>query len=135
MKKTIQKKCIELWHTIQKQNLETRAINIMLVEYAEANRKFANGEIVAICDKESNQEIGRGIVNDVMTMVTLDGLWLKDYHIDKKFNDDIEFLKYEIFAMKKDGTKSTKHFFENPHWISDINSYGNAVIIKKINSK
>jgi hypothetical protein len=106
----------------------------MLENYAQANRKFHNGEIVAVCDRDSHQEIERGVVADVMTLVKLDALWLKDYSDNDKFNKDIEYLRYEIFALKKDGTKSTKHFYQIPHFISDVNGRGNSVYIKKIES-
>jgi hypothetical protein len=128
MKTEIQNKCGELWLLIQKENELKRELNLELQNYAETNRKFANGEVVMICDRESDREIGKGMVTDVKTFVHLEPLWLKEYADGKKFDADIDNLRYEIYAVKKDGTQSNKHYFHSPHFIGDTKKWSDVYI-------
>jgi hypothetical protein len=132
MKTDIHNKCKELLElTNRKANLE-KEITSNLQEFAEEHRKFSNGELVLVCSRDTDEEIGIGMVVDVKTYIHLDTLWLKDYSDNAKFDKDIENLRYEIFAVRKDGTQSTKHFFQSPHFIGESNMRGDCYI-KKLN--
>lgn len=133
MKEQIKNKCNELYSLLQKEDELIKQLNSELKDYAEINRKFAKGEIVSICDRETDREIGQGMVADAKTFVILERLWLKDYADGKRFDADVDNLRYEIFALKKDGTQSSKHYFQSPHYIGDgVNRKFSDVYIKKI---
>jgi hypothetical protein len=133
MKEQIRSKCSELRSLLQQEDELKKEILLELKDYAETNRKFANGEIVLVCDRDTDREFGRGVVADVRTLINLDFFELNDYSDESKFNERIEHLRYEIYALKKDGTKSNKHFFHAPHYIGDIKKWSD-VYIKKIST-
>ncbi len=131
MKKEIQKECMNLWDLMQQELELKKQINIKLDNYSEANRKFSNGETIIIYSTITNKEVGRGIVASVCTHIHLDPLWLKGYSDFDYMDKDFE-LRYEIYAIKKDGTQSTKHFFHSPHFISENQNKGEWYITKII---
>ncbi len=136
MENTIQNKCIQLWEDMQAQMKLSNDIELMLKSYVEANRKFANGEIVLVCDRDTDKVISKGAVMSAKTFVRLEPLWLKGYTNDEKFNNEIKSLRYEIFAVKKDGTPAAKHLFHSPHFINDGESILKVsdVYIKKLDA-
>lgn len=74
------------------------------------NRKFADGERVHVYSRPDNEYIGEGICGSVKSSIIIRDLDLKDYFDDEKFNEALKTLRYEVFAIKKDGTTSTRHF-------------------------
>jgi hypothetical protein len=130
MKTEIKNKCNELLLLVQKDNELRNELNLALKKYAESNRKFSDGETVIICDKETGNEIGKGIVADVRACIFLDTIYLKSYSNGDEFDTAIDDLRYEIYAIKNDGTRSSKHFFCSPHFIGDTKRYSDFYIKK-----
>ena len=96
MKAGIQALCGILWDKMKQEDDMRKQINTVLFAYVEENRKFANGETVIVCDKDTDKEIGKGIVADACTYVRLEPLWLKDYSVTDKFNRDIERIRCKL---------------------------------------
>lgn len=133
MKDKIQSDCNKLHKLMQDVDALKADISKDISLYAEENRVFFNDEVVAVCDRDTDKEIGRGIVSSVRTLIHLEPIWLKSYTDFEKFSSDIDNLRYEIYAIKKDGTKSTKHFFHMPHFIgTNTNKKFSDVYIRKI---
>ncbi len=129
MKTEIQKECLTLWSLIQQEYILKEKINLKIEGYVNDNRKYANGETVKIFCTITNEEIGEGVVTSACTHIHLEPLWLKGYSDFEYMNKDFE-LRYEIHALKKDGTVSTKHFFQAPHFISENQNKGEYYIKK-----
>lgn len=126
-------KCNETYSLIQQQDKNIKQINELLVEYVKNNRSFSDGEIIVVCYKDTDQEIGKGIVGSAKSCLRLDAYSLRDYSTGKlNFTEELTTIRYEIFAIKKDGTKSSKHLFESPHYISGEKNKYSDIYIKKL---
>lgn len=132
MKTEIYSKCIELHKIVLHAFSVRNEIEKLHAEYIKANRKFADGETVMVCNAITHKEIGRGMVASASTYLHLDFMRLKDYADIKKFNNDIDCMCYEIYAIKADGTMSSKHFVQAPHFMTDNIDKWTDYYIKKL---
>lgn len=124
-----------LMETIDKALEIKLGINTLISEFIKENRKFADGERVSIYKMLSAEKIGEGIVASCATSLFLDNfqsIYLAEYKKKNKIFEALQRLRYEIMAIKNNGQVSSKHFFQIPHFITDIpNSHG-EYYIKKI---
>lgn len=98
-------------------------------EYCQANRGIPEGTIVEVFNMDTNQKVAEGVVGKVYNYVFFEDLYIKEY-VDKisRFEKDRDILRYEIFAIKKNGEKSEKHLFQHPHYIPVNTDRGNYYI-------
>ncbi len=115
---TIQHNCNNLLiHILRLENYQ-KEVEKNLQLYVEENREFIPGELVEVYDRDTDQKLGEGIVGNAATRVRLDKSNLEYYEKNSgKFNDALLDIRYEIFAVKKNGTPSSKHFFHIPHYV------------------
>ncbi len=119
----IKDKLLELWEATQKEFTLRMEINDLLKAWVEKNRKFRKGQMVFIYSILTHEKVGKGIVDDAKTFIDFDPLTLNRYKSHAgEFDHDLNWIRYQIYAVKADGTKSLKHFFESPHYISDNNN-------------
>ena len=132
LQEKIKKDLGALWEMIQAEVALKDEINKDLSAYVERNRRFAVGEVIWIYDVDTDTLMGRGVVGDAKTSINTEPLYLKEYIKNEDACEKrINLFRYEVFAVKKDGTKSTKHFFTHPHFLNDQKRHGD-VYIKKI---
>ena len=124
----------------KKANIALNWINDFKLAYAQANRKIANGEMVAVYrinqfHSEMEPEFfTNAIVGDCATSLFIsDGFDAIKYQDDAMLFKHISELRYEVFAMKKDGTKSAKHLFLHPHYLTLGKGKYADYFIKQIN--
>jgi hypothetical protein len=74
--------------------------------------------------------IATGIVGKIKSFLSTDFFDLKD--TDEGIKERISCIRYEIFAIKKDGTKSEKHIFPNHYYFQNGGRFSDGTTIKKI---
>lgn len=123
-KENIKHTVFKLWQATETAFLLSKEVNALLKIYCESNRKFKRGEIVAVYKSRNDEKIGEAMVAECRTYIFLDAMFLKRYFIDpQKLENDIDEISYELFAIKKDGSASSKHLFDAPHFVSESKNY------------
>lgn len=117
------------------QELNRKAISAMdemiaeAKEFVENNRKLQPGDVVEVLVLNDDKEptvLGEGIIgkckNIIMNDLNHASQTIITWKYYEKNKEDFETrwndLRYEVFARKKDGKASSKHFFENPHYMN-----------------
>lgn len=125
---------LKLLNGLREKALEMESeIRLELKDHAESNRIFHDGDIVEIFDALRGNKIGDGMVGDCRTSVFTDN-FIERYLVDdtnEKLNKDINHLRYEIYAIKKDGTRAKHHYFQIPHFITTNKERSNDYYIRK----
>lgn len=102
-----------------------KEIKSRLEKHSEGIRIHKSGDVVDVFSSLKGTKIGVGIVGECKTSVWVDD-FLHEYVMkdDKmeKLERDLNYILYEVFSVKKDMTRSSKHFFQSPHFLPDISS-------------
>ena len=127
MAKEVQRLMRSLQEIRKKENQIVSDIKKYCHSYAEKNRQFQRGEVVSIYNAINGKFIGHGMVDHVRNYIHT------DYPPEDltKIERDFTRLIYEIYAIKKDGTASSKHFFKFPHFIGTDKERSNDSYITK----
>jgi len=84
-------------------------------KHRDETREIQAGTCVAVFDC-NGKNLGVGVVAEAAIFV--DTSIISGYVKDAdKIQKDLDYISYEVFAIKKDGTVSTKHFFQAPHYM------------------
>ncbi len=117
----LQGELIELWHLKQGELDSIQRIRQYIQSQCEAHRKYSFGEIVSVYDID-NKHICDGVVGEVRSSIFMELLDIKAYALQiKDVNTYLSKLRYEIFALKKNGKPSENHLFRHQHMIYDRN--------------
>lgn len=128
MKEAIKKQLEEVHATMLKLAEQRKVLKELIGTYKEENRSFKKGERVIVCDRDTNKEVGQGIVTDCATYI---------FHSDahevgraiEKFGEALK-LRYEVFAIIRGGEISQKHFDGYQWFMPDAPRHGDFYIKK-----
>lgn len=126
----IQQAINELYALIKDKSNKEMQIQNMLKEYVNKHRIFQEGETVNVYT-DRGIFYCKGIIGHAKTSVYLDALSIKFSLQNDNFMQDLNGIVYEVFSVKKDGTRSEKHLFSSPHYLpSVISKYYDYYITK-----
>ena len=120
MKTTILNSLKTLETHLQKEIEIRKQIYFELNQYIAENAEFQTGDKVNIYDIDTNKFVGVGIVGNIKHILhsTLFLDYIKYTINPKNFDNIISCIKYEMFAIKKDGEKSNNHLFtKSPYMV------------------
>lgn len=98
------------------------SIKDKLNAYCVSNSIHKAGDIVKVFNSLNGKCIGKGIIGNTKTLV-ITGVGSTLYSNISEIEKDLKCIVYEIFDIRKDGTRSAKHFFTHPHFIPDFSSF------------
>lgn len=121
----------ELWSNYQRQYEIEKELIAHFNELATRDALFKIGEVVDIFDEDVR--LGSGIVNKIFHGLNYgwDAFYVKDYvEHPEKFEEMLTDIRYNVRAIKKDGTMSDRNAFQRTSYGHKKGKYSRPYIDK-----
>lgn len=87
--------------------------------FTQDNRELQKGDKVEVFLSHDNSSLGFGIIGAAKVFIKgNDCIQVEVFSANaEEIEIELKRIFYEVFAVKKDGTASAKHFFDHPHYM------------------